>query len=54
MTRRSCTKSGQRYKAMFAARSVLLVVGYLRTQGEGELPSVGIKMSVMQPDERFR
>ena len=54
MTRRSCTKSGHRYEAMFVARSVLLVVGYLRTQEEDELPSVGIEVSVMQPDELFR
>ena len=34
MTRRSFTKSGLQYKAMFVARGVFLVVGYFRTQGE--------------------
>ena len=34
MTRRSCTKSGLQYEAMFVVRGVFLVVGYFRTKGE--------------------
>jgi len=41
MIRRSCTKSGHQYKAMFVARSVFLVVGYFHTWGERRIAQPG-------------